>query len=365
MISRRAWLVMAAGAGVGLGLLPWARIRSLPPSRWFAGDAGIAPGLESVLQGLDGTAEVGRRWIEESGAGVTLPALLERIEGRLGAVPAQRQAVEARLADLVRQDYAEGRLCEVDDWLLSRTECELAGLRWLTLGSLSAVRSDRPAGEPEAGAAPVEGEIVEVSNWGPRSTEAGSGFNVQHDGHSGWWFVALNAPTWVQILVDGKPIPTTVHDQVITSALYADEIGRVVDEPGIRRIDLLDPVAGVVQFVGEFEVRERAHRYVLADGSRAASLCPIGTWGPERSRAGVPENPQPDGSMGMWFHAGCTPESMRLLFGDDPLPVTRVEFGFTVRVPLALIETPGEVLLRLRDVATGEEMPVGRFVIEP
>jgi hypothetical protein len=112
-------------------------------------------------------------------------------------------------------------------------------------------------------------------------------------------------------------------------------------------------------------VRPLAERAVKEDGSRSAIFCPVTEWGPTETTAGVAENPQPDGSQGMWFLLPCAPNNVQLVFGDDRLPATRTDRGITGRVPLALLESPGTVSIKLRHVHSGEELAVGLFEIRP
>lgn len=366
-LSRRNWILLsvAAGAAAGAALLPWQRILTLPASRWFASGLDANPAVEAVLLGLDGTVDIGQAWLAGEGAGRDLDALVDGLEALLGEADS-REAVEAALSERIRREHADGTLCDVDGWRLSRTECELAAIRWLAFGSLAAAASApaeaQSAAETEPGTPPT---IVEVSNWGPRGTEQGSPFNVQPDGHSGLWFAAVNAPSWVKIMIAGREAPTTVLDRVVTSGLFGEDGYRILSTPGSYPIELFDPVSGIRQPIGEFVVHPRAERAVLEDGSRAESLCPVSAWGPDRTRAGEPANAQPDGSMGLWFRTACAPGNVRLLFGEDRLSMTRSEFGLTARVPLALIEAAGERRIALLDVDTGQEMAVGLFRIDP
>ena len=63
-------------------------------------------------------------------------------------------------------------------------------------------------------------------------------------------------------------------------------------------------------------------------------------------------------SLGLWFALACAPRNTQLSFGGDRLAATRGDAGFTVRVPLALIESARTVPLHLRDADTGEELAV-------
>jgi hypothetical protein len=367
MISRRRWLLLSAALGVAAGaaLVPWRRVTTLPVSQWFSDGLDASPALKEVLLGLDGTTDIGQAWLAARDREPGLEELVDGLLNKLGDA-SSRQALEERLAQRIRQDHVEGETCEIHGWRLARTECEIAAVRWLAFGSLAALAATESPDDSNSAASGPETSpiIVEVTNWGPRSTEQGEPFNVQPDGHSGLWFAATNAPSWVKIVIAGTEAPTTVLDRAITSGLFGEEGYRVLSTPGSHPIELYDPVSGIRQPIGEFIVRPSAERAQLEDGTRAKSLCPVSAWGPDRTRAGVPANAQPDGSMGLWFRTPCAPTNVRLIFGEDRLPMTRSEFGLTARVPLALIETPGEHQVALFDVDTGQQMPVGLFSIQ-
>ncbi len=371
MITRRDLCVaaLAASATAGVLMTPWSAIRdAFSPA---ANDTGLGEAFDALLASLDGTQGVGRIVAEGGAPGTSVDALIERLGARLEGALRDRSAIEARLGELVRADFAAARTCRVDGWMLSQTECDLAGLRWHLLGEASGALASAPPqattvdSAPEATAGPPAAAIVEVTNWGPQSTEQGSPFNVQPDGHSGLWFVAPGTPNWVKVRIDGQESPTTVTENGFTSGLFGSLQDRILNTPGSYRVELHDPVNDTLQLIGELVVRPLAERAVKEDGSRSAIFCPVTEWGPTETTAGVAENPQPDGSQGMWFLLPCAPNNVQLVFGDDRLPATRTDRGITSRVPLALLESPGTVGIKLRHAHSGEELAVGLFEIRP
>lgn len=388
MITRRDLFVAAIAAGTTATVLmtPWSTLgdRLFPP----AGGSGLGRSFDQLLASLDGTQGVGRivveGWDSDTGAQAVITRLGEGLDGALR----DRARIEARLAELVHSDFAAARTCQVDGWTLSQTECDLAGLRWHLLGDAPAPTETTAAADPSTPAqaataataanpgdadpsAPAEtaeptaqaAAIVEIRNWGPQSTEQGSRFNVQPDGHSGLWFVAPGTPSWVKVRIDGQESPTTVSETGFTSGLFGSLQDRLLATPGSYRIELYDPVKDIVQPIGDLVVRPLAERAVKADGTRSTIFCPVTSWGPTETTVGVAANAQPDGSQGMWFLLPCAPANVQLVFGDDRLPATRTDRGVTCRVPLALLESPRTVSLKLRHVRSGEELAVGLFEI--
>lgn len=367
MITRRDLIVAAisAGATSAICLMPWPSLTRL--ARPSAIETGLGEIFDQLLAGLDGTRAVGQAFVQSNPTAPSSQTLAGRLAERLGSGWNNRSELEAVIANAVKEDFSSGQLCRVDGWLLSQTECELAGLRWQLYGDDAAPPPDSTAKTATSVSAAVAGHavIAEITNWGPRSTEQGSKFNVQPDGHSGLWFTAENVPSWVQVRIDGAPAPTTVSESGFTSGLFGEMQERILSTPGRYAIELHDPMRNITQPIGELEIRPLAERALLADGTRSKVFCPVTNWGPQQTRVGVAENPQPDGSEGMWFLLPCAPARVQLVFGDDRLPATRTERGVTSRVPLALLESAGQVPLKLRDVDTGEELDVGRFDILP
>lgn len=365
MISRRRLLLVLAALGGGAAAyqLPWQRFAQLPAANWFTKGTGLGSVPDAVLLELHDTRLVAQAWLAQQADAPGLEQLAASIASRLGSA-ADLATARSRLAAAVLADYAEGRTCDIEGWELSQTECEAAALRWLAFGA--ALPPGAVANATSTEEAPPEiGQIVEITAWGPQETEQGEKFNVQPDGHSGIWIAAEGAHSWIVALIDGREANTTVLESVITTGLYGAEQDRILGTPGSYSLALYDPMQRILQPVGELVVRPRAERALRADGSRSMSFCPVEAWGPDSTVAGVADNVQPDGSMGLWFRLACAPRRLELLFGEDPLPATRVEFGATATVPLALLQVPGTLAIRLRDRDGGEELTVGEFTILP
>lgn len=357
---RRRWLLLAALSATAAYALPWRRIQHLPFDRWFASGSGLGAAFDASLLGIRGNHELAQTWLASQAPAPALPTLLDRLAPLLHGLDSAA-ALERRLQRAVERDFAEQRTCEVDGWLLSQTECDLLVLRWMLYGDAAAPGEAEPA--IEEAAAPVEALIVEVKNWGPQSTEAGSKFNVQPDGHSGIWIAATGVPPWITVRIDGRNAPTFVSDAAITTGLHGAEQDRILALPGRYPIQLFDSARNVVQTIGQLEVRPRAERLLRADGTRSSVFCPIEGWGPQSTRRGVAENPQPDGSMGVWMQTACLPRRVEFLFGEDALPVVHGENGATAGVPLAMLQVAGVIPLALRDRDSEELLEVGTLTI--
>ncbi|MBB5208399.1 hypothetical protein [Chiayiivirga flava] len=366
MITRRDTFVaaLAAGGTAVAFVLPWQRLGSLVSGSRQAA-TGLGTGFDAMLGALDGTAEVGQAWLSSQEQAWTASTLAQALDTRIGPLAGETAQVETRIAAAIAADFADAALCQIEGWQLSRTECELAGLRWLALGDAPAtVIDEEPAPKtPTDADAPA---IAQITAWGPQSTEQDMPFNLQPDGHSGLWFQAQGVPSWAVVRIDGVAAPTQVQESGFTSGLFGEQQTRILARPGRYPIELYDPMREVAQPIGELVVRERAERVQRADGSRSEVFCAVTGWGPTSTRAGIAANPLPDGSLGLWFQLACAPRRVQLRFGDDRLRATRGDTAVTARVPLALIESPRVVPLFLRDVETGEELAVGDFhILDP
>lgn len=300
------------------------------------------------LQALTPLLELAKRLpeAERTGLADAVAPLLARLEAGTEDVWA------AEVRALIAEDFHEQRLCEVDGWQLSRTECGLAAAV-----AAAAERGELgPGVQTKPASAYPEGAIASVTGWGPQRTRVGVPFNVQRDGHSGLWIQATGAPSYVKVMIGGIVTPARVRNDVITTGLYEPEHEALLDQPGEIGIELIDPVRELRQPVGRLSV-------LAAEPVAAATFCEVREWGPRRTRAGVAANPQANGSMGLWFRTDCVPTGAGLWFGEDQLPLTRRPFGFTSSIPVALLEVRGETPLTLR-AADGSRQLVGTLRID-
>jgi len=363
MMTRRDLIVAvisAAATSTGF-LMPWKRVGDwMIPAR---DPIGLGHEMAQFIAQLDNVSHVGRAFVEQSNPSVELEDLAKRFSERLGPLPTEANALQLRIASAIRADFRERRICQIEGWQLSQTECELAGMRWLAFGDRSVQKAVAQVGDDpvaDQGPPPI---LATVTAWGPQTTEEGMKFNPQPDGHSGLWFLAQDVPTWAKMRIDGVEMPTQITEKGFTSGLFGDVQERILATPGRYLVELYDPMKKVAQPIGEFVVRPRAERVLRPDGSRSEVFCPVTDWGARETVAGIAANPQPDGSMGLWFKLDCAPQTLQVAFGDDRLNATVSDTLVTTRVPLALLESARDVPITLRDPGTGEELAVGTFHI--
>lgn len=373
MIKRRDFIVAGISAGGTalafqfLGNEPSPGQSSAPVavpelSAEFAIDAGLGQPMNALLQSMTDTDALGRAWLNEQPARPTLT--------QLGAVLAKHIDIKApdialASAKRIQEEFEQDQVCEIEGWRLSLTECQLAGLRVLAIDANPAnaalVEARR---NNEGNRSYTIGEIAPLKNWGPRKTLQGESFNIQSDGHSGLWFQIEGAPARAQIMIDDEIVKTNIGSEVVTSGLFGEMQKRILSTPGEYQIALVDPVKRIKQPLGTLVVEKSPSYDAEGHPGVKDGYCPVTKWGPQQTRAGVAENEQPDGSMGVWVHMECFPKDATLRFGDDPLPLNRQQFGFTTSIPLPLIESPGEKPLVLMSPGAGTELTIGHIVIE-
>lgn len=360
-LRRRSFIAAGLGAGAVVtgGLL-------LPPGRpliqqWFGArplpeHLRMGQSAYLVLDGLQGTDALAVAFLEQHDHDDTDLEnwLIEHLELSPEDPP---DAVEfsRRLRAAIIDDFEHDRLCDANDWLLSETECRAAALRYRVFGPTP---TRRDAGFRN-------GVIVRVTDWGPRSTEAGRPVNVQADGHSGLWFQATGAPPWLKLEIDGDLVPVSVAEDLFTSGLFDKLQERILAAPGEYPIVLIDEMARIRQPVGHFVVTERPERVQLPDGRHAHALCAVEDWGPRETIVGIATNPQPNDASGLWFRTACAPTAARILFDGAALATTvDMDQGLiTALLPNAYLGAARTAMIVLHDPETDETLEVGQFRI--
>lgn len=358
MIKRRHFIATGVGAG-GIALIlyntdlaTW-QAQDVPEAQQLLIESGLGAEMDELLTSLTSSDALGRAWLDEQNPEPTLE--------QLGAVIASTidptaTTLSALTAEQIRNDFSQNNLCSINGWQLSMTECQLTALRVLAVEANPANATILEArAKARLNAELAIGEIAPLSNWGPKSTLQGEKFNEQADGHSGMWFQFQGAPGRARIMIDGEYARTNVRSDVVTSGLFGEVQERILSTPGAYEIALVDPVRKIKQPIGEL---------IVQDKKNYGEFCAITRWGPQETSVGVAANEQPDGSMGIWAFTDCVPDNVELRFGDDPLRLTRMDFGFTSSIPLAFIETPETKALRLVNTVSNEDIVVGRITIK-
>ena len=253
---QRRDLLAAAGIGVGaLGLYGiWKLLpedASAPPDP--AGSASAAPveTLDELIVSGQWSPLVGETYLKqlrgEDSSAETIRSMLEAALQATGATDIPDQAMLA-----VEQDFRDGRLCELDGWVLSLNECRLSALAYLsgwpateeqTLGPLVGLR---------------ESELLELEDWGPRSGAPTEPFNPQPNGNSALWFrFSRVEEKRFMVFFGGHRMITAIHPDrnIITAGLTPSQSAIATASEGGIPITLVDFSGGRKQHLGWFTVQ--------------------------------------------------------------------------------------------------------------
>jgi hypothetical protein len=277
--------------------------------------------------------------------------LTGQLEDQLTAVSSQEN-IEQQLEQLIRADFANQRLVDIEGWQLSETECRLAALS-------IALKGDQTRLAPVA-VGLSQGEFVEVANWGPQKTFKGEKFNEQHDGHCGLWFKAQETPASAVLVFAGIHQATQIYADSFTSGLHGDFMQQVIDTPGEYSVELLDKASQVIQKIGTFQVLEPPATAEATD----LDQCEVYSWGPVHAPAGQPFNEQPGGNSAFWVRTNCALADSSLIFAGVKLKTTVRGNVLTASVPAGHELKPGKYPLEIQLGNSERRLKAGDFRVE-
>jgi len=316
--------------------------------------------LLSYALGMDGISFIGATCIKEVGFDRSTPdeelqrKLVERIQERFVAAGIQGN-FQQQLEVLIRKDFADDRVINVEGWLLSETECQVVGLA-------ASLQGYREAEIPEK-TQPKIGQIAEIEDWGPKSTVRGEKFNEQPDGHSGLWVKADGVSVSVLVVFADKNQATQVYSDLITSGLRGQYMHDVINTPGEYSVALYDRSKQLVQPIGQFRVVESglpAHNMGVAD----LDNCLVKEWGPNHAKAGEAFNPQPGGESAFWVKTNCALDGSTLILDGVHLETAVRMNLLTALVPRGHRMSPGNYELEIKLGFSERIMKAGLFRIE-
>jgi hypothetical protein len=252
----------------------------------------------------------------------------------------------AALDNAIRKDYAEGRLVETGQYLLSETEELFVGY---SLVRQALLETAYIPGKPEV----RDGIIATPAKFGPNYTVVGQIFNEQPDGHGGLWVLAKNTPPGTVITINDEPIKTTQKQKLLTGAVYDEQLLQLIAKPARHEVALFVPETGVRQIIGELEVRPRPPAATLEDGRPSTVFCEIEKWS-----AGSAEKGEK-----IRVNTLCGPRSSAIYIGDTALTTQVLPSGIEGKFSRAMF-APGEYAVRLIDTASGEAVGLGSLNIE-
>ncbi len=205
---------------------------------------GLDPRLEAHLVAGNFSPTLGERYLRSAG----LPAE-DAFESLVRATAPL--ASSGNIGDVIlqrtRADFKSGQTCRLDGWELSLTECRLAALAFL-LAQAGIVIERAEVGEDGPLDHLPDIEFGQLHSWGPKSSTAGEGFNVQPNGNSALWFrfQKLGEYPGYRVYFGATEASTNVksNSNLITASLTPAKLAQSNAVAGNVPIHLVDPVRG-------------------------------------------------------------------------------------------------------------------------
>ena len=250
--SRRRFL-QAAG-GVAAAAAGFAVCRFI----YSGGAVVFNPQLEALIAEGNFSAGLGEKVLQDEAlrSGTTFDALHTEV---MNGLSERGPDLRGEIGKKVERDFAERRICRIDGWQLSATECRLAALAFLFQESGGHI--DAPVDGDDG---PISGlpemPIAELENWGPRFSTVGDGFNVQPSGDSALWFLFLEMDQQpYEIYFGGHPLRTSVVSgrNLITATVTKRLVRQLASKPDEIPVHLVNSVQGNKQLLGHFSVRPK------------------------------------------------------------------------------------------------------------
>ena len=299
--------------------------------------AKAAPGIHLIGLSIEGIAQI-------SAAGAEV-ALLDHL-GYQGTERLYTDDFLQALDERIRRDYAQGKVVQLQEYVLSETEKMFIAYALVQRGLNNTAYTPPPLEIRD-------GIIFEGAKFGPKYTVVGQKFNEQPDGHGGLWVAAENTPPGTVITVNGKKIKTTWKSNTLTGAIYGKRLQALIERPGKHEVALFVPETRIRQFIGELEIRPRPAAAILEDGSESTVFCEIEQWDVSKSKQGEE----------LRVRSSCGPRSSVVYIGEVAL-TTRVRPSVIAAILDRSTLSVGEHSVRLVDTHSGEAVSLGTFEVE-
>ena len=327
-MKRRQFIVLATGASMSLATAAY----------WVLHDTERA--LTAYVKSMVGVSQLGEIYVKNS---TTQQGFLIQLNNKLSPYSSLRTIEEVGLAVklAIKNDFLKDKLCFVEGWRVTETECLLAA-SYVSLPSHK--KTEVVAVEETFSNARIEDFLI-VEHWGPQSTIKGKKFNPQSDGHAGLWFIVENPIPNLVIYVNGRPEKTVTNERSLTSGIhdleYLDSFLKTV---GDSEVAIYDEIKHRKQIVGRFEVLPVPERLVYPDGRVSAVFCPIESWGPQNAEYGKVFNRQPNGNAAVWIKTKCASDTVKVLINDKALETSVSPGIITANIPAEDLDVSKECI---------------------
>ncbi len=261
------------------------------------------------------------------------------------------------LKSLISRDYQQSNWIQVNQWLLSHTECVLAAAVIQIKGVTNAIEDEQTFEN-----APVE-PFLKVNKWGPQETYKGVKFNEQPDGHCGIWANIENMPDGLRVFIGGKERHIFPNEKGFTSGIY-DEVDAFINTVGPSDIVIYDEINHRKQVIGTFNVLPPFDFYQYPNGKPSTVFGPIENWGPKKASIGDVFNKQPNGYAAFWFRLNSMSNQVQMIFNHETFHATVRKGLITSSFPAQYLPIqPGMYPLELKDMVTQEQIMVGEIEV--
>lgn len=207
-----------------------------------------------------------------------------------------------------------------------------------------------------------DGAVAELRKWGPQGRE-------QHSSPDEPLaiYVDLNTPiaSEAMLMVNDNRMQIVERETLhLVGVLDPASSRAILATPGVHPVYLVDPTVRRRQRLGELTIRPRGRRVGGLFGLGAGPFCEVSNWGPKRTLLDPVDNPQPDGSMGLWAVSDCFPAGTQFRVDGELLP-TAIEdtIATAALAPERLAQSPGPEVSLL--TPTGETLLLGSIQVEP
>ncbi len=211
----------------------------------------------------------------------------------------------------IQEDIKQQKWCIIDGWQLTETECMVSAIAFIEMRSEIGIEKDI-LNKPKYQNIPFdlpEGNISEITAWGPQTTSQGQAFNPQPNGNSALWIKTADLTGANYVVFFGKyPTHSTVHASgLITADLLPAEAIEATQATGTTPVFLVDSRKKIKQKIGMFTItkgqvevisKQYLHCYEQA---KIGDLAEVLAWGPVMTEIGQDFNIQPDKSSAFWI----------------------------------------------------------------
>jgi hypothetical protein len=240
-----------------------------------------------------------------------------------------KKTILYQLSKRILQDFKEDKLCKVEGWTLSITECQLSALAHLTQ-SKTTIPNTQPLNtidKPKTFTELPEVEFATIEGWGPKQGKVEESFNKQPNGNSSIWLkvIGLERGNDYKLFFGNTIMGTTIHyhKNLITADLSPKETVHETASVGKRAIFLVD--AGLrKQLIGYYNISgQKTLQEEALTAIKSGSLVTLENWGPKTGKHGKPFNAQPNGYSALWLKfTERNGQAYQLYYGSEAMATT-------------------------------------------